>query len=203
LLSQAARKWLLSGTLACAVFGLVIKLDHAAVAVTTNTNEKGSDHALHLPDSLYGWEAYAITGDPVVKLSPAAAVRMKVGRQSAFGDVPPVMVQLDQAQNVLIHVQPFPWNQLLIDGQPVTAEQTTRQPNGTIVSLSAGTHEIGYQWSPAATWAGLKIVSNLSIVLWSLFAAAMCVAPKFSRRVRSLQCSPLHTLKPNNVSTPQ
>jgi hypothetical protein len=205
LLSRSAKRWLLSGTLAVAMFGLVIKLNHAAGVVTTTaraTRESASDRALQLPDNFYGWEAYAITGDPAGKLLPDAAVLMKVSGQSAFGEVPPVTVQLARAQNVLIHVQPFPWNQLSIDGQPVAIEGSRRLTSGTIVSLTAGAHEISYLWRPAATWSWLNIISRIGIILWLSFAFATCVVPGFSKRRRVAQCARMDNLEASSVSTP-
>jgi hypothetical protein len=204
-MSRNVRKWLLSGTLAVAIFGLVIKLNHAAGVVTTtarSTSESASDRALQLPDNFYGWEAYAITGGSTGTLSPDAAILMKVGKQSAFGEVPSVTVQLARAQNVLIHVQPFPWNRLLIDGKPVAIETSRRLTSGTIVSLTAGTHEIGYHWRPAATWSWLNISSRIGIILWFSFALAMGIKPGFSKRWRAAQWSRVDNLEASSASAP-
>jgi hypothetical protein len=206
LLSRGAKRWLLSGTLAVAMFGLVIKLSHAAGVVTTivrSTNESAGDRALQLPDNFYGWEAYAITGGSTGNLSPDAAVRMKVGKESAFGEVPPVTVQLARAQNVLIHVQPFPWNQLLIDGQPVAAENSRRLSSGTIVSLTAGTHEITYSWRPTAMWKWLKISSRIGTVLWLSLAFAACVVPRLSKKLCFAPWDRVDSLTASGVSAPQ
>jgi hypothetical protein len=203
---RGAKRWLLSGTLAVAMCGLVIKLNHAAGVVTTiapATNESASDRALQLPDNFYGWEAYAITGGSAGNLSPDAAVLMKVGKQSAFGEVPPVTVQLTKAQNVLIHVQPFPWNQLLIDGQPIAIEKGRRLASGTIVALAAGTHEIAYSWRPAAAWCWLNACSRIGTILWLSFAFVMCIAPGISKRRRVAQALHLHDLETSNASAPQ
>jgi hypothetical protein len=205
-LSCNAKKWLLSGTLAIAMFGLVIKLNHAAGVVTITasaTSESASDRALQLPDNFYGWEAYAITGGSTGSLSPDAAMRMKVGKQSAFGEVPPVTVQLARAQNILIHVQPFPWNRLLIDGQPIAIEDGRRLASGTIVALAAGTHEITYSWQPTTTWTWLNISSRIGIILWLSYAFAMCIAPRFSKRLCFAQWGRVDKLGANSASAPQ
>ncbi len=205
-MSRRAKRWLLSGTLAVAMCGLVIKLSHAAGVVTTAaraTSESASDRALQLPDNFYGWEAYAITGDSLGGLSPDAAVLMKVGKQSAFGKVPPVTVQLAKAQNVLIHVQPFPWNQLSIDGRPVLAEETRRLPSGTIVPLAAGTHEISYRWRPATIWSWLNISSRIGIILWLSFAFAACVVPRFSKKLRFAPQTRVGNLEASSAPAPQ
>ena len=204
--SRIAWRWLLSGTLAVAVLGLAIKLGHAAAVVTTTASvasENSSDRALQLPDNFYGWEAYAITGGSHGNLSPDAAVLMKVGKQSAFGEVPPVTVQLSQAQNVLIHVQPFPWNQLLVDGRPVPDEQTRRLASGTIVPLAAGAHEVSYVWRPTAMWSWLNISSRIGIILWLAFAFAMCVVSRFSKRFRFAPCAQVENLETSIASAPQ
>ena len=206
LLPIAAKKWLLSGTLAVAVFGLAIKLYHASAVVTTTartTGDNARDQVLQLPDNFYGWEAYAITRNSIENLSPEAAVLMKVGKQSAFGEVPSVTVELATAQNVLIHVQPFPWNQLLVDGRAVSDNETRRLTSGTIVKMPAGKHEISYRWRPEAAWSWLNITSRVGIFLWLSMAIALCVMPKLPRRFRFAKSAQLEDLETSNAAASQ
>ncbi len=199
------RRWLLSSTTALAIFGLAIKLNHASATVRTTalpaaTDESTGDRALQLPDGFYGWEAYAITGGSSENMAPDAAVLMKVGKQSAFGTVPPVTVQLARPQNVLIHVQPFPWNQLLIDGHHFPDEQTQRLTSGTIIPLTAGTHEISYVWSPTRIWFWLNVTSRIAIFAWLAFALAAGLRETFLKRSRLPKTAGLESLE--TISAP-
>ena len=85
----------------------------------------------------------------------------------------PLTVQLDQPQFINIAVQPFPWNQIWVDGQMLAARDTRRHPFGTICSLAAGTHEIRYVWRPDSVWLWLKALSRVVLLLWFLLAAVL------------------------------
>jgi len=110
---------------------------------------------------------------------------------------------LANAQNVLIHVQPFPWNQLLIDGRPVGPGNSRRLASGTIVALTAGKHEITYAWKPAVTWSWLNSISRIGIVLWLSFAFVIQIVPRFSKRRRVRQSPGLDNLETSSVRAPR
>ena len=68
---------------------------------------------------------------------------------------------------VEIRVQPFPWNEVKLDGREVMAAPGAWQSEeGLFVPMTAGTHEIKYAWHPDLPWRWLNRISRTVLFIW-------------------------------------
>ena len=68
---------------------------------------------------------------------------------------------------VEIRVQPFPWNEVQLDGRAVMAAPGTwHSVGGIIVPMAAGAHDIEYNWNPDPLWRWLNRISRTLLFLW-------------------------------------
>ena len=68
---------------------------------------------------------------------------------------------------VEIRAQPFPWNDVRLDGRSImTVQGVTQRAGGSIVPLAAGAHELEYVWKPDPLWRGLNRLSRIVLFLW-------------------------------------
>ena len=66
-----------------------------------------------------------------------------------------------------IRAQPFPWNDVRLDGRSImTLEGVTQRAGGSIVPMAAGAHEVEYVWKPDPLWRGLNRVSRIILFGW-------------------------------------
>jgi hypothetical protein len=111
-----------------------------------------------------------------------AAVNLTVGGPKSFGVVSSVHVHLDARTQVSTNVQAFPWNELTVDGQPVSRDATLSDGLRLAAWIGAGEHEVGYQFHPDRTWLALRTSSLVLFALWALGGAfGPQRVPRFSR----------------------
>lgn len=155
-------------TLALAAFGLVLKLQHGRVNQSLAAKVSGSS-ALRQPDGFYGVNAYAITSstpDETAAATPLPPLFLQVGTGPEFGRMAPLRVNLPGPELRELRVQPFPWNELRLNGRILAADRAPDSPTGPAVSLPAGENEITYAWQPDRTWVGLILLSRTTLLAW-------------------------------------
>jgi hypothetical protein len=172
-----ASLFVLAGTLALGAVGLVIKLRHAGAVkhipdLAELAARQNPDGAMNLPGSFFGWSAYAVTGGRSME-TDAERVVLPVGTGPDFGRVGAARTMLPQPKVVGIHIQPFPWNHVIVDGRELGPGEAQLEPNGHILALSAGNHEIEYRWQPDPTWVWLSLLSFVSVAIWVLLAVVL------------------------------
>ncbi len=165
-----ARTAVLWSTLALAAGGLLIKLQHGQVLRAPAPPVTGA-LALNEPLGFYGAEAYSIVSGPArFPANPAPPLRLVVRDGADFGMPAPAKIILAEPQTRELQVQPFPWNQVLLNGRPLAAEAATT-PRGSTVALAAGENTIEYAWRPDAAWSRLKILSRAVLLGWLALVA--------------------------------
>ncbi len=125
---------------------------------------ENSDMFARYHPGFYGWWGYSVLGTNIDTESPVRSVQPKVGLGDSFGRVQPTSFELATATNVCIQVQPFPWNRLVLDGAPLDLSQVRTRPEGYVMQLPAGAHQVAYQWQPDATWVWLDALSKFAVL---------------------------------------
>lgn len=151
--------------------GLLFKMSHAATAMKEPGPDgrqwrQATEHLVHLPFEFYGWPAYGTPGSSPEQSQPAEPVFLEVGTGATFGRVAPVIFILEQTQERVIQVQPFPWSRVFDNGQPLAPGQVRALRQGLAVTLPPGTHEISWHWEPDRVWTWLRMVSFLTLGGW-------------------------------------
>jgi hypothetical protein len=166
------RAWVLAVTLGVALLGLAIKLAHGTAGIFPAPAITGAQ-ALYLPPAFYGSDDYAIIDSSLNSVPTGSTLRLPVGRALSFGLVRSAKFQCEKSEYVKICVQPFPWNEVLVNGRSALTAGALQSASGTIVSLEAGEHEIKYTWRPARTWVWLNRISRGTLLIWIGFVLAL------------------------------
>jgi hypothetical protein len=166
------RGWVLAVTLGVAVLGLAIKLGHGTASTFPAPAFTGAQ-ALYLPPAFYGSNDYAIIESPLSSVSTGSILRLPVGRASSYGLVRSAKFQCEKSEYVRICVQPFPWNEVWVNGRSAISNGALQSASGIIVPLEAGQHEIKYTWRPARTWVWLNRISRGTLLIWIGFVLAL------------------------------
>ena len=133
------------------------------------------DNYVYAPSSFYGWAAYSILGANAETNQPVRTVHLFVGTGEHFGQVSPTKFELESPTNVCLQVQPFPWNKLYLDGQPLDESRARTRPAGYAVQLAAGTHGVSYLWQPDVAWVWLDLLSKFATLLGGATVVALAL----------------------------
>jgi hypothetical protein len=144
---------------------LAIKLSHGTANAALARKTTGL-HVLDMPFEFYGANAYAITNFPPAPIPFSSSLELRVGRLSSFGLVEAAKYPARKSELVWVNVQPFPWNELSVDGRSVADAGVFHSPRGIFVPLEIGEHEIKYTWRPDRAWVWLNRISRATLVLW-------------------------------------
>ena len=148
-----------------AVLGLGLKfrtLGDTAVKI----EQLPAARVVEMPRAFYGWFAFAVVGSGAASGGVDMSVAPTVGTGSAFGHVEGGSFTLSERKRVKLGVQPFPWNEVRLDNQPVALFAPVATPGGMIVSLGPGVHRLDYQWRPDPVWQILHACSWLALAGW-------------------------------------
>jgi hypothetical protein len=115
-----------------------------------------------------------------------------------FGETKPQILSIPSATLAVTNVQPFPWNELWVNGRPkrtaelvamnVNWQAATGQATVLAVPLEAGQYTIQYRFHPSKTWAVLERVSFAILGLWFfLFMTVIIARRKPKEGVQELQ----------------
>jgi hypothetical protein len=164
-----ARKWrqaFLIGILGVAVLGLGIKLRRATDRAYFMEGI-GGPATVQMPRGFFGWRDYAIFTRRGMVDSPDAIVSIPVGAETNFGKVGGIRIDLPVDGLVKIRVQPFPWNEVKLDGREILAARGAwHSEEGLFVPVIAGTHEIEYAWRPDPPGLWLNRISRTVLLVW-------------------------------------
>jgi hypothetical protein len=159
-------------TLGLAAFGLVLKLQHGRIRQSAAPQVSGS-RALNEPAGFYGGDAYAIAHAAAEPADAPASLQFAVNGGSEFGLLTEIKPTLAAPQTRQLRVQPFPWNDVRVNGQPIDTPDAINGPRGTRVTLAAGENIVSYAWRPDAAWRGLKILSGITLLAWFAFVGIL------------------------------
>jgi hypothetical protein len=132
-----------------------------------------------LPGTFYSYATYAVQ-EGLSSLVPSGFTRESpmpflAGTGSQFGNVAPVKVELQTPTVIVTNVQPFPWNQIIVNGRrKKSSELLARTFDWTApgtalvlaVPLEAGEYTIEYRFRPAKAWSVLEGISFGILVIW-------------------------------------
>jgi hypothetical protein len=102
-----------------------------------------------------------------------------------FGETRPVTIEMTKTGYVGTDVLPFPWNELLVDGHPVSFDQLriandNRRlfPQGPriAVPIAQGKHVLEHRFMPNRTWLWLYRLSLASCVVWVGLVVTLSIA---------------------------
>jgi hypothetical protein len=89
------------------------------------------------------------------------------------GDVTPTPLDIPAQSLVATDLVCFPWNHLVIDGQPLPIESTLAYKGETEAFLvPPGHHVVGYEFDPDPAWLTLKILSKIALLALLIAIAA-------------------------------
>jgi hypothetical protein len=160
--------------------------------------------SVHLPMSFCGYSDYT-TPHWLTRLTPEEEKTVPIAflpvdwQGGRFGECGNVSVCLDKPGYVATEIAAFPWNRLLVDGQPVPEEQLRAwQPdklapwNGAlqiVVPVPAGAHVLEHQFVPDAIWCILNRCAWAVLIGWGIVVGCWTAA-RFVRRGRGARISP-------------
>jgi hypothetical protein len=115
-----------------------------------------------------------------------------------FGTVMPARIVLPTPTLVLTNVQPFPWNQIYIDGRQqgrgdlVVLEYDWQAAMGQArvlaIPLPAGEHTIEYRFRPDKAWSVFEVLSNGMIMGWLIIWIAIAILGAKDRILATCRC---------------
>jgi hypothetical protein len=178
---------------------LMLKLVHAAAISTESTEKKvWIDNTLktsqgawmpcpvrstarlnELPPTYYGWP-YSVE-DVFLKESSLDTVAMShrdfnVLEGDRFGQVEALALDLDRPTLVITNVEPFPWNQIVVDGIARPSSETFVAGHREAVLLAAGRHQLAFVTRTDAVWRNLNLLSWGLLIGWlALYAACVFI----------------------------
>ncbi|PTY01517.1 hypothetical protein DB346_12250 [Verrucomicrobia bacterium LW23] len=133
-----------------------------------------------LPRTYYAQYTYLITDhvQPMPEnIDSLTAVTAQVALDpSSFDKTLPLQVRLDKPSFVITNIAPFPWNQLLINGNPVNPKELYAAPYDNYATytafvyglqLPAGEYTLAYRFEPNSKWVFLQGVSWLVLLAWA------------------------------------
>jgi hypothetical protein len=83
-----------------------------------------------------------------------------------FGQVAPLTIELKKPALVITNVQPFPWNQMVIDDVPQAQSNVIVAEGREAVLLSKGKHILKVITLNDSVWKCLNILSWILLILW-------------------------------------
>jgi hypothetical protein len=134
-----------------------------------------------LPSSFYSHSQYMVLeGFSLVKppgFEEQWQLRFVPANGKDFGRVAPVAVTLQRPTLVITNVQPFPWNEIWVNGHlerknelvAIGAQDwvAARERPGVLAApLKPGTYAIEYRFHPSKTWNILEAISFVMFIVW-------------------------------------
>ncbi|HUR47654.1 MAG TPA: hypothetical protein VMZ27_17350 [Candidatus Saccharimonadales bacterium] len=196
--ARARCGWAMFGLWLLAAAGITVMLSHVFEVQRSPSRQvarvqSDSDAYVNIPYSFYGWPAYSILGETAETNQPARRVRLRVEVGDRFGQVAPTRFELDATTNVCLQVQPFPWNRIYLDGEPLDKSRVHTRPEGYTLQISAGTHGVEFLWQPDPTWAWLDLLSKFATLVGGIGTLGLSIREQFTRKgyLAALGATPL------------
>lgn len=152
--------------LTVAILGLWIKLQHAALVVTTSARPVYSSAGERVEIA----RSYAVTG-PVRRLdateeASASRLTFRPGQAGVqFGEMSPARVKMEKAGWVLTNAVVFPWMKFERAGRELRGEEVARIGQFQAIHLPAGEQEIRPVWRPDPVWSTLHRLSQFTFLV--------------------------------------
>jgi hypothetical protein len=147
------------------------------------------DALAQAPRRYHAQKDYAVPGAapllsdlPLYQLPPdrrpdVRTVRLPIGTGEWFGVAQPLAVAGGPNGSwVQTDVVAFPWNQMLLDGQPAPPEQVRAASDQLTVFVPPGEHTLGYRPVPDRVWLVLRRVSLAGFGLWTAVVLSVGLA---------------------------
>lgn len=148
-----------------AALGLGLKIRNLG-DTAVNIERLPANRVAEMPRSFYGWFAFAIVGPEASSAGADISVAPAVGTGPDFGQVEGGVFTLAERKRVKLGIQPFPWNEVRLDHQPVALSAPVNTTSGMVVVLGPGVHRLDYQWRPDPVWKFLRVCSWLVLAGW-------------------------------------
>lgn len=173
---SAAAAAVLAGCLVISGAGVVIKWQHAS-AIMNKAEVLGVRlKPVDRPDwgaldvAFYGADNY-VTAALYTALtdgeqSGSLEVRIPIGSGTDFGTPQPLRLQNPTDAWIRTNVQAFPWNELHIDGVPVTQDRLRVHSQWLAVRVPAGDHVLTLTAAPDELWRVLRASSFGVLAIW-------------------------------------
>jgi hypothetical protein len=157
---------------------LILKLVHASAISGKSMDGKiwaplpfGSNrHLNELPASYCGAAGYSIEDgfakEPASGTVPITHQDFNVLDGTRFGQVEPLTVNHTEPTLVIRNVQPFPWNQIVIDDSPQSQSGTIVAEGREAILLPQGRHRLEVVTLNDGIWKLLNLLSWVLLFLW-------------------------------------
>jgi len=175
----AIRVAVISACISIAACSVTAKLIHGDTARNYRPPNIGRElTVLDLPSYFYGANDFAAVGlyksTPVEYLERSGLIAFPIGDKDRFGETNSVNIQIDKKTLAVFTIEPFPWNTLLINGNPVPREELSfvtvnrGQVSYSVIAtrLEAGTYRAEYRFVPEKIWLYLDWLSWVCLVCW-------------------------------------
>jgi hypothetical protein len=148
----------------------------------TPATERSSPALGYLPTTFYSHSQYMVRKGYVsvkpVRFKDQREVRFNPALVKDFGNPAPVAITLPGPTLVVTNVQPFPWNEIRVNGRPKSPLELVAMPVDWVAAkgrpgvlalpLEAGQYLIEYRFHPSKTWSNLQELSFGVLGLWFL-----------------------------------
>jgi hypothetical protein len=176
LFERNAAAAVLVGCLVISGAGVVIKWQHAS-AIMNKAEVLGVRlEPVARPDwgalnvAFYGADAYVTpalyTALTDAERSGSPEVRIPIGSDKDFGTPQPLRLHNPTDAWIRTNVQAFPWNQLHIDGAPVTPDRLRVHSQWLAIRVPAGDHVLTLTATPDELWRVLRASSFGVLAIW-------------------------------------
>ena len=197
--SQQVINVCLAFCIAISFSALMLKLVHASAIAHKSTKIHGElwvplpfgslKHLNEIPESFGGqMDAYTIVDglakDTVSGFVPMTSRDFHVLDGDRFGQAEDLAVSLTQPTLVLVNVQPFPWNQIFINGSLQSHSSIISDGRQEAVLLPAGSYLFKAVTHVDGVWKFLNCVSWVLLLGWMvLYMVFVCVKIRIGGRV--------------------
>lgn len=171
--------------LTLAAVGVGVKLTHG-MAITEPVfpwqvySLESNDESLYrsLPPTFYGLDAYTVQFSTQVQPEEFLPLDLSVGQGKDFGDPLPFMVYTSQRTWMQTNIAASPWNSVVVDGVPVTADEMRSYQSKLMVQVNPGGHLLEARFMPDMIYVFLQKMSFTLFLFW--FGAALFSAILFA-----------------------
>lgn len=165
--------------LSIATCSVTVKLIHGNTARDYRPPDIGREPTvLDLPSFFYGANDFAALGlykeTPAEFLEGTSIVPFRTRDKDQFGGTNSENIQLDRTTLVAFNIEPFPWNTLLINGNPVARDDLSYLTvnRGEVkysiiaIRMGPGNYRAEYRFAPERMWLHLEWISWFCLVCW-------------------------------------
>ena len=169
---RSSRAWfpsLCTALLAVGAVAMLEKWTHASAAPQQSAIGHSEQTALTVPYTYYSPLDY--TGgmlDMTASGLPVQRASFQVLDGPRFGEMEPLMVDIDSPKLLVLNVSPLPVNRILVDGVSADLSSLRRYEINMALMVNPGRHRIEYRFDPGAIWLALRLISELTLLAVAL-----------------------------------